>query len=121
MIGQVMRLPQFEHLAPSTIEEACAFLAAHGNSALPLAGGTDLLVKMKVRKVVPQYLVDLKGISGMDSIRFSEQDGLRIGALATIQSLKNSVVVKRQCKILARSAATESSVQIRNIVTLGGK
>jgi carbon-monoxide dehydrogenase medium subunit len=115
-----MRLPQFEHLAPSTIEEACAFLAAHGNSALPLAGGTDLLVKMKVRKVVPQYLVDLKGISGMDSIRFSEQDGLRIGALATIQSLKNSVVVKRQCKILAQAAATESSVQIRNIATLGG-
>lgn len=115
-----MRLPQFEHLAPSTIEEACSFLAANGNSAWPLAGGTDLLVKMKLRKVVPQYLVDLKGISGMDSINFDEQDGLRIGALATIQSLKNSVVAKRHCKVLVQAAAAESSVQIRNIATLGG-
>jgi carbon-monoxide dehydrogenase medium subunit len=45
---------------------------------------------------------------------------LRIGALATIQSLKNSVTVKRHCKILAQAAGVESSVQIRNVATLGG-
>ncbi len=114
-----MQLPQFEYLAPSTVEEACSFLMAHENAAL-LAGGTDLFVKMKNRKVMPQYVVDLKGISGMEYVRFDERDGLRIGALATIQSLKNAVAVKRHCKILVQAAAAESSVQIRNVATLGG-
>ncbi len=115
-----MHLPRFEHFAPQTVAEACALLAAHGASALPLAGGTDLIVKMKSRKVVPGYVVNLKGIPGLDQISFDATDGLRIGALVTIQALKNSVAVKRNCRILADAAAAESSVQIRNIATLGG-
>src|SRR3972149_7677797 len=115
-----MRLPQFEHLTPTSLEEACSLLAAHGNGAFPMAGGTDLLVKMKHRKIVPRYVVNLKGISGLDHITHDERDGLRIGALATIQSLKHSIVVKRQCRILAQAAAAEASVQIRNLATLGG-
>lgn len=42
-----MRLPYFEYLAPRTLEEACFLLAQHKEEAYPLAGGTDLLVKMK--------------------------------------------------------------------------
>ncbi len=115
-----MRLPHFQHFAPGSIEEACSLLAQYRREAVPLAGGTDLLVKMKQRKMVPPYVVNLKNISGLDYITYDENDGLRIGALATIQSLKNSVVVKRHCKILAQAAGVESSVQIRNIATIGG-
>ncbi len=115
-----MRLPQFEYIAPKTLKEACTVLALHREEASPLAGGTDLLVKMKQRRVVPHYVVNLKNISGMDYITYDEREGLRIGALATIQSLKNSVVVKRHCSVLATAAGVESSVQIRNIATLGG-
>jgi CO/xanthine dehydrogenase FAD-binding subunit len=115
-----MRLPHFEYFAPSTLDEACSLLAQRRDEASPLAGGTDLLVKMKQRRLVPRYVVNLKGITGMDYIRYDESDGLRVGALATIQSLKNSVVVKRHCNILALAAGVESSVQIRNVATLGG-
>jgi carbon-monoxide dehydrogenase medium subunit len=115
-----MRLPYFEYVAPRTLDEACFLLAEHPKEALVLAGGTDLLVKMKQRRIVPRYLVNLKVIPGMDYITYDENDGLRIGALATIQSLKNSVTVKRHCKILAQAAGVESSVQIRNVATLGG-
>ncbi len=115
-----MRLPQFEYLTPRTLDEACSLLAEHPKEALALAGGTDLLVKMKQRRVVPQYLVNLRTISGMDYITYDENDGLRIGALTTIQSLKNSITAKRHCKILAQAAGVESSVQIRNVATLGG-
>jgi carbon-monoxide dehydrogenase medium subunit len=87
---------------------------------LPLAGGTDLLVKMKNRKLVPHYIVNLKSISGLDQINYDAAGGLTIGALVTIQALKNSVTVKRNCKILAQAASAESSVQVRNIATLGG-
>jgi len=115
-----MRLPQFEYFAPKTLEEACSLLAIHREEASPLAGGTDLLVKMKQRRLVPRYVVNLKGIAGMDYITYNEDDGLHIGALATIQSLKNSVTLKRYCNILATAAGVESSVQIRNVATLGG-
>jgi len=115
-----MRLPQFEYFMPATLDEACSMLAQRQAEASPLAGGTDLLVKMKQRRLVPRYVVNLKGIAGMDYIRYDESDGLRVGALATIQSLKNSVVVKRHCNILATAAGVESSVQIRNVATLGG-
>jgi carbon-monoxide dehydrogenase medium subunit len=115
-----MRLPHFEYVAPKTLEEACHLLAMAPGEASPLAGGTDLLVKMKQRRVIPRYVINLKTIPGMDYIAYDENDGLRIGALATIQSLKNSVVVKRHCRILATAAGVESSVQIRNVATLGG-
>jgi len=115
-----MRLPHFEYLQPKTLEEACSLLAAHPQEVSPLAGGTDLFVKMKQRRLVPRYVVNLKSIPGMDYITYDENQGLRIGALATIQSLKNSVTVKRHCSILAAAAAVESSVQIRNVATLGG-
>jgi carbon-monoxide dehydrogenase medium subunit len=115
-----MHLPQFGYYAPKNLEEACSLLAKHKGSALPLAGGTDLLVKMKQRRIVPRYVVNLKAISDMDYISYDESDGLRIGALATIQSLKNSVTIKRHCKILAQAAGVESSIQIRNVATIGG-
>jgi len=115
-----MHLPRFDHFAPTTIAEACSLLATHGTAALPLAGGTDLLVKMKNRKVVPRYIVNLKNINGLDQIKYDAKEGLNIGALVTIQALKNSIMVKRKCKILAQAAAAESSVQVRNIATLGG-
>ncbi|MGD0024259.1 MAG: xanthine dehydrogenase family protein subunit M [Xanthobacteraceae bacterium] len=113
-------MPRFEYLAPKTIEEACSALAAHGERAVAVAGGTDLFVKMKQRKVLPQYVVSLKGIPGLDGIAGDDTDGLRLGALVTLQSLKNSPVVKRRCGILAQAAAVEASIQIRNIATLGG-
>ena len=116
----MMRLPHFEYIAPTTLDGACSWLAEHPKEALVFAGGTDLLVKMKQRKIVPRYMINLKTISGMDYITYDEKDGLRIGALATIQSLKNSVIVRRHCKMLAEAAGVESSVQIRNVATLGG-
>jgi carbon-monoxide dehydrogenase medium subunit len=115
-----MRVPQFEYFAPTSIEEMGAFFAAHPRGAFLLAGGTDLLVKMKMRKVVPQYLLNLKTIPGLDAITYHEDQGLMIGALATIQAIKNSAIIQRRCKILAQAAAVESSIQIRNMATLGG-
>lgn len=115
-----MRLPHFEYVAPRTLDEACSLLAVAPGETSPLAGGTDLLVKMKQRRIIPRYIVNLKTIPAMDYITYDENDGLRIGALATIQSLKNSITVKRHYRILAQAAGVESSVQIRNVATLGG-
>ena len=115
-----MKLPHFQHFAPKSIEEASTLLRRHGAEAYPLSGGTDLLVKMKQRRLVPGYLVNLKTIPGLDYIRYDEADGLRIGALTTIQTIKNSTVVKRNFRVLNEAAGVESSVQIRNRATIAG-
>ncbi len=115
-----MRLPQFEYFAPSTLDEACSLLVSQGRGALVLAGGTDLLVKMKHRRVVPSCLVNIKNIVGLDRIAYDEHKGLLIGSLVTIQTLKASVIVKRYAKLLYQAASIQSSIQIRNSATIGG-
>jgi CO/xanthine dehydrogenase FAD-binding subunit len=115
-----MKLPHFHYYAPKSIEEACTLLGSHTAEAYPLAGGTDLLVKMKQRRLVPRYIVNLKTIPSLDYIRYDEADGLRIGALTTIQTIKNSTVVKRNFRVLNEAAGVESSVQIRNRATIAG-
>jgi carbon-monoxide dehydrogenase medium subunit len=115
-----MKLPQFEYFEPKSLDKACSLLARYGSAASVLAGGTDLLVKMKQRRFVPGYVINLKTIPGLDYIRYEESDGLRIGALTTIQSIKSSIVVKRNFKVLNEAAGVESSVQIRNRATIAG-
>ena len=61
----VKRLPRFEYLAPKTINEAIGLLSRHGKEAKPIAGGTDILLKMKRREEVPQYVIGLKNIPGL--------------------------------------------------------
>ena len=115
-----MKLPQFQYSEPKSLGKACSLLARYGAEASVLAGGTDLLVKMKQRRFVPGYVINLKTIPGLDYIRYDESDGLRIGALTTIQSIKNSIVIKRNFRVLNEAAGVESSVQIRNRATIAG-
>ena len=115
-----MRLPQFEYFSPKTLDEACGLLERLGPRALPLAGGTDLLIKMKHRRLVPECLVNIKNISGLDRITYDEELGLSIGAMVTIQALKASALVERRAKLLHEAAAVQSSIQIRNSATIGG-
>src|SRR5262249_43929534 len=85
-----------------------------------LAGGTDLLVKMKNRGVLPRYLINIKRVPDLNRISFEKQAGLRIGALATIEAIKDSPVVAQRCPLLALTAKKVGTLQIRNLGTIGG-
>lgn len=115
-----MHLPQFEYFAPKTVEEACSLLTRYSGQAHVLAGGTDLLVRMKQRKITPRFVINLKTIPDLDYIRYDETEGLRMGALVTIQSIKTSTIIRRKYNILNQAASGESTVQIRNQATIGG-
>ncbi|MCL5736763.1 MAG: FAD binding domain-containing protein [Actinobacteria bacterium] len=115
-----MNVPAFEYLPATSLAEACALLAAHAPGARVIAGGTDLLVKMKHRRLVPPYLVDLKDVPGLDHIRHDTGDGLRIGPLATIESVKQSVDVRKRYPMLHQAAACMATVPIRNRATVVG-
>jgi CO/xanthine dehydrogenase FAD-binding subunit len=115
-----MHLPKFDYFAPRTIEEACSLLSKYREEARVIAGGTDLLAKMKNRRLLPSYLISLKHIPDLDYIRYDEKRGLRIGALATIESIKTSATIRRKFGILAQAAGLMGSVAIRNQGTIGG-
>ena len=115
-----MNVPAFEYLRATSLEEACSLLSEHGSGGKVLAGGTDLLVKMKHRRLTPSHLVNIKGIPGLDYIRYDQDEGLRVGALATIESAKRSVVTRQKYPVLHQAAAYMATVAIRNRATLVG-
>jgi carbon-monoxide dehydrogenase medium subunit len=113
-------MKDFEYQIVSMAEEAFHLLEMHGKRACILAGGTDLLVKMHHKILNPEFLIDLKGISGLDGIRYEPATGLRLGALTSIHSLETSPVIKEKFGIISQAASSLGSYQIRCRATLGG-
>lgn len=113
-------LKSFEYVAPTSLEEATQFLSEHRGTAKLLAGGTDLIVRMKERTMTPEYLLDLKRIPGLEGISWDEKAGLRIGALTAVRSVERSDPIEGKFPMLAEGAGVIGSVQVRNRATIGG-
>ena len=109
-----------EYLRPDTIEEAISLLLKYKEKAKAIAGGTDLLIKLKKGAVVPEYIINLKGIPNLETITHDETEGLRIGALATIRSLEISPLIRNKFNALAKAASELGTLQVRNHATIGG-
>jgi carbon-monoxide dehydrogenase medium subunit len=116
----LLSLSDFDLVSANTVAEACSLLQRYGAEARIFAGGTDLLVKMKHKRLAPRVLINIKAIPGLDQIRYDASDGLVIGALATIQSIKDSPVIGQEFPLLAQAAAKMGTLHIRNLGTLGG-
>ena len=113
-----MKLPRIDYLEAKTLGEACALLA-QGN-VLPVAGGTDLIPSMKHRVKAPQAVVYLKAIPGLDYITYSDKEGLRIGALATLRDLQKNKTVLQKYPALVQAAASVGTTQLQNMGTVAG-
>lgn len=108
----------FTYLEPTSLDEALALLAEHGGEAKLIAGGTGLVNLMKQRLARPGVVIGLRALKGLDEIEAKE--GLRIGALATLQSLATSAPVRRSAPLLAEACGHVATVRIRSMATLGG-
>jgi CO/xanthine dehydrogenase FAD-binding subunit len=115
-----LRLPRFDYLSPRTVGEACRLLAEYEGRAKIMAGGTDLLVSMKQQKITPGYIINIKGIPELDYISYSQEHGLRIGALATLQSVAASPVIRERFGLLGTAVNKIGTPQVRNMGTIGG-
>jgi carbon-monoxide dehydrogenase medium subunit len=109
---------EFAYHEPRSLAEAVSFLQAHGSSARVLAGGTDLLVQMKLGKVQPQHLVYISKIPELHFL--TESRGIRIGPLIVHRDLEKSPIVREKFSALFEAARSVTSVQVRNMGTLGG-
>jgi len=110
----------FEHASPATREQAIQLLADQPDRAAALAGGSDLLALMKDGVVTPGRLVNLKKVQGLQGIRYAAENGFRIGALATIDDLASSEVLRLEHPAVAAAAGRLAGPQIRNVATVGG-
>ena len=109
----------FEYIVPKTIKEAVAILQERDDVSL-LAGGTDLLLRMKARQHAPQAVVDIKRIAGFDELRLDARSGLTIGAAVTMGQIEQHAAARRQYPAVVQGAEVVGSVQIRNRATLVG-
>jgi carbon-monoxide dehydrogenase medium subunit len=114
------RLPKFEYLAPKSIEEAGSMLQEYKGDAKVTAGGTIVVHRMKERIGVRKVLIGLKKIPELDSITFDAFSGLRIGAMATLQSVADSPLIMEKYDLLSKVCAVLGTPHIRNMGTIGG-
>jgi carbon-monoxide dehydrogenase medium subunit len=113
-------LPEFDYIKPTTLQEASTFLAQHTGEARAFIGGTDTFVRMRDGAWRDKYLVDVKGLPGMNDLTFVPHIGLRIGAAVNMNRLIASPDVNEHYPVLAEAAHTVASYQLRTRATIAG-
>ncbi len=108
----------FEHVNATSVAGAVSLLARDGRAS-PIAGGTDLLTRMKLGIARPERLVNLKTIRELDRIDFNGA-GLDLGALVTLDAIAADPAVRERYPLLVRAIEVAASPQLRNAGTIGG-
>ncbi len=111
---------RFEYLEARTLRQAIRMLQQHGEKARIVAGSTDFLVRWRAGFWHPEYVVNIQRIPGMSRVTYSRRNGLRLGALVTIQTLEQHPAIRQHYPALAAAAASFAGVQVRNLATVGG-
>jgi carbon-monoxide dehydrogenase medium subunit len=104
---------------PVTADEACDLLTRLGPDASPYAGGTELLLLMKLGFASPQHLVDVKRVAGFGQVE-AAGERVRIGAAVTHRTVERSTAVRARCPLLSDVARHIANVRVRNVGTVGG-
>ena len=115
----MLRLHPYRYHRPETLDEALRLLDQHGDDAMPVAGGTDLVPNMKHGLFTPGQLVSLTRVREMRGI--GVDDGtIRIGAAETLDTVARDPTVGRLIPGLAQAAGLVSGPQLRRVGTIGG-
>ena len=114
-----MILSEAEFHDASTLEQAAEMIARWGKQARFLAGGTSLIVDLKTDRYGAGHVISLNRIAALRGIA-SVDDRVRIGALATLNEVATSDVIREKCPVVRDAAREMASPQVRNLGTVGG-
>ncbi len=114
-----MTIRSFDLLQPRSLQEAVELLQKHGDDGRAIAGGTTLVILMKQRALHYRYLIDLQSIPGLTGIE-RENDGVRIGALATHRMVETSPLIRQAFPAVARAFRHIGNVRVRQTASVGG-
>ncbi|MBW2251372.1 MAG: xanthine dehydrogenase family protein subunit M [Deltaproteobacteria bacterium] len=111
----------FKYLSPTTVEEAITLHGQHSETAKYIAGGTDVIVRVKEGWLEPDYLISLKKIEDLSELHKNDATGeLSIGALVTHATLEKSLMIQNEYPIIYDAVSNIGSLQVRNVGTIGG-
>ncbi len=111
--------PEFDYVAPETLDDALTALRGRGEDAKVLAGGHSLLPLMKLRLAAPEVIIDLGGLHDLSYVN-DQGSYVAIGALTRHHDVEHSDVLAREVPLLAHAAGQVGDPQIRHRGTIGG-
>jgi CO/xanthine dehydrogenase FAD-binding subunit len=115
-----MRLPRFNYVKPVTLEEGLDVLQECGSKARILAGGTDLIINMKHKVVLPEKVISIKSLPDLCSIAPEGNDQLYIGSCVTLSDSVANGMLTEAFPALRQALQSVASKHIRNMATIGG-
>jgi xanthine dehydrogenase YagS FAD-binding subunit len=111
-------MKNFSYFRAQSVPEAIA-QSEKNPSALLIAGGTNLVDRLKVFLDQPSQLIDVSRLD-LQQIETTSEGGIRIGALVTNTAVADHAQIRRDYPLLSRAILAGASQQIRNVATVGG-
>lgn len=109
----------FDYAAPTSVEEALALLAEHGDDAKVIAGGQSLLPVLRLRLNAPEFVIDLGKIEALRGVR-DDGDAIVVGAMTTHAEVASDPLVAEDVALVGQAVRTVADAQVRNRGTFGG-
>ncbi len=110
----------FDYVKPLSLEAASALLVEHNGDARPMAGMTDLLIRIERGFFHLRLVIDIKALPGMRDLLVVRNGDLRIGAAVTMNEVARHPMVRGSWGLLAEGCQSVASYQLRNRATVGG-
>jgi aerobic carbon-monoxide dehydrogenase medium subunit len=106
---------------PSSLSDALSLLSELEGDCNVMAGGSELLLLLKMGLIKANHIVDIKKIPGLDRLELNSQGNtLNIGPLVTHRALEKSQLIEQHFPLLAEMERDLANVRIRNVGTLAG-
>ena len=115
-----MKMKFEKYFRPTTVQEALDLMKEYGTDCKVIAGGTDVVIRLRARTLRVQAIIDISAIPELKGITLSKDKAV-IGAAHDLRSLSlDPALLESEWEIVAECAGHVSRTQIRNLATLGG-
>ena len=112
-------MKSFDYAAPSSVADVIGLLGAHPGAML-LAGGTDLLVQMRIARKQPDFVIDIKRVAEMNALHYDAAAGLTLGASVPCCNVYEDKTVRTLYPALTETAELIGGIQIQGRASIGG-
>jgi len=111
-------MKKFDYYQPEDLSEAFDLMEKFGETAKYIAGGTDLIVRIKQKAIQPDVLISLRAIGSLKG--FKVNGGISLGSMALFRDIERSEEMRNACPALVEAVSVLANPQVRNVATPGG-